>query len=133
MQGWVALHRRKVLRIRGFHEILSTIERRHYRLLRVSHYTSILFFAIPSTIARHGGWSHEVPPPEQVVTTSPGAPPKSCHIALQARINSNNMAQGEGSAAVSGAVGHTRKEEHGGDTAESYTNILCTASAMSES
>jgi hypothetical protein len=81
--------------------------------------------------ARHDGRPPEIPPSEPVVVASPGPPPQSRHIALQARINSNHMAQSKGGAAASGEVGDARKEEHRSDAPESNPDILRTQFAMS--
>lgn len=82
--------------------------------------------AYTEPIARHGRRSHEIPPPQSVVVASPGAPAKPRHIALQARNDCDNMAQGEGSPAVSREADYPGEEEHRGDTAESDADILRT-------
>jgi hypothetical protein len=89
-----------------------------------AHFTTLHYFLAP--IARHGGRSHEIPPPESVLVASAGAPAQPRHIALQARNDSNHMAQGEGGPGVGGEASHAGKEEHGGDTAESNPDLLRT-------
>jgi hypothetical protein len=108
---------------RAFHEKAtdgtSTISR-HTATIRLRH----PLLQLLALIAHHGGRPHEIPPFEPVIVASTGVAPKSRHIALQARINSNNMAQGKGGAAAGGEIGDIREEEHGRDTAEGHSDIL---------
>jgi hypothetical protein len=80
--------------------------------------------------SHNGGRSHEVPRPQPVVGASPGAPPQPRHIAVQARVDSDNMAQGEGSAAAGGEAGHTGQEEHRGVAAAGAPDLLCRTPAF---
>ena len=84
----------------------------------------LLAFVLLAPIACHGGWPHEIPPPQSVIVASTGAPPKSRHITVQARNHSDHMAQGERSAAAGGEASHTRQEEHRSDAAEGAPDIL---------
>jgi hypothetical protein len=113
--------RRKVRRSRAFLEAIdiSSTSPRRTLTIRAQPLQPL------APIARHGGRPHEIPPFEQIIVPSTGAPPKSRHIALQARLNSNDMAQGKGGATAGGAVSHISEEEHTCDTAESQPDILC--------
>src|SRR5690242_502994 len=88
-----------------------------------SYLYSALVIRQPS---HNGGRSHEVPRPQPVVGASPGAPPQPRHIAFQARVDSDNMAQGEGGAAPGGETGHPGQEEHRGVAAAGAPDLLCT-------
>jgi hypothetical protein len=78
-----------------------------------------------TTTTRNGGRPHEIPPFEPVVITPTSAPSKSRHFLVQARIHSDNMAQGKGSAAIGREAGDVGQEKHRSDAAQSNPNILC--------
>jgi hypothetical protein len=133
-RGVAGLRRRKVRRLRAFYEM-------HLMYPQDNRPTTsrpiVSNCRAPSPTprplaprARHDGRPPEIPPSESVVVASTGPPPQPRHIALQARNNSYDMAQGKRGAAAGGAVGDTRKEEHRGDAPESNPDILRTQLAM---
>ena len=81
------------------------------------------------SLGHHGGRAHEIPPSQPIVFASRRAPPKSRHIAVQARIDNNNMAQGEGGAAASRETGDAGQEEYRRNAAEGTPDILRKAPA----
>ena len=80
--GGASLHRRKVPQLRGFHEIHWAATTSPPAAGPSPHESPAQPRLIVPTV-RHGGRSYEIPPPEQIVTASTGATPKSRHIALQ--------------------------------------------------
>ena len=81
--------------------------------------------ALVSASCHHGGRTHEIPPSQPELGASTGTPAQPCHIALQARINSNDMAQGEGGAATGREARHFGKEEHRGVATKGAPDLLC--------
>jgi hypothetical protein len=133
-RGVAELRRRKVRRLRAFYEMHLNVPQ-EYRPTTSRPIVSRC--CVPSRPrrplaprARHDGRPPKIPPLEPVIVASTGPPPQSRHIALQARINSYDMAQGKRGAAASGAIGDTGKEKYRGDTPESNPDILRTQLAM---
>lgn len=79
-----------------------------------------------SFLAHHGGRAHEVPPSQSVIRTSRSPSPKPRHIAVQARNDHNDMAQGQGSTETGREAGYIGQEEYRGDAAEGTPDILRT-------
>lgn len=105
----------------------SSIEHRRPARCVVSRIASVSLrpctFTPPNTF-HNGGRTHEIPRPQPVVGASTGPPAQPRHIVVQARVDSNNMAQGEGGTAVSRETGYIGQEEHRGVAAESAPDLL---------
>jgi len=81
-------------------------------------------------LAHHGGRPPEIPPSQPVLGTSRRSSAESRHIPIQARIDNNYMAQGEGGTAAGGEAGDAGEEKYRCNAAESAPNILRTAAPL---
>jgi hypothetical protein len=92
-------------------------------------YPFTISVAVAQSFVHDGRRAHEIPPSQPVLVASRSSPAKPRNVAIQARIDNNYMAQGEGSTEASGEAGDAWEEEYRGNAAASAPDILRIATA----